>query len=48
MARVLGITDYGVYGLLFGTIGLASSTAGMQMGLTSTVFVARFRATDKD
>jgi O-antigen/teichoic acid export membrane protein len=47
-ARVLGITDYGVYGLLFGTIGLASSMAGLQMGLTATVFVSRFRETEKD
>ncbi|MEJ5207446.1 MAG: oligosaccharide flippase family protein [Burkholderiaceae bacterium] len=43
IARALGITEYGVYGLLFGTIGLVASTAGLQMGLTATVFVARYK-----
>jgi O-antigen/teichoic acid export membrane protein len=47
VARALGITDYGVYGLLFGTVGLAASVAGLQMGLTATVFVARYRDTEK-
>jgi O-antigen/teichoic acid export membrane protein len=42
-ARVLGIHDYGIYGLLFGTIGLTASMVGVQMGLTATVFVARYR-----
>lgn len=48
IARVLGITDYGVYGLIFGTIGLTASIAGLQMGFTATVFVARYRDADKD
>jgi O-antigen/teichoic acid export membrane protein len=43
----LGTTEYGVYGLLFGTIGLVASSAGFQMGLTATVFVAKYRDTDK-
>lgn len=43
IARALGITEYGVYGLLFGTIGLVASVVGLQMGLTATVFVARYR-----
>lgn len=47
IARALGITEYGVYGLIFGTIGLASSVTGLQMGLTATVFVARYRETEK-
>jgi O-antigen/teichoic acid export membrane protein len=47
LARALGITEYGVYGLIFGTIGLAASIAGLQMGLTGTVFVARYRNTEK-
>ena len=47
IARALGITDYGVYGLIFGTIGLAASVASLQMGLTGTVFVSRYRETDK-
>lgn len=42
-ARVLGIHDYGIYGLLLGTIGLTASMVGVQMGLTATVFVARYR-----
>ena len=47
ISRTLGITEYGVYGLLFGTIGLVASIVGMQMGLTATVFVAKFRVSDK-
>lgn len=47
VARALGITDYGVYGLVFSTVGLAASLAGMQMGLTATVFVARYRESDR-
>ena len=43
IARALGITEYGVYGLLFGTIGFVASVVGLQMGLTATVFVARYR-----
>jgi hypothetical protein len=41
------VTDYGVYGLLVGTVGLAASVAGLQMGLTATVFIARYRTHDK-
>ena len=47
VARALGITDYGVYGLIFGTIGLAASITGLQLGLTATVFVARYRDSEK-
>ena len=47
VARAIGIAEYGVYGLMFGTIGLAASLAAMQMGLTATVFVARYRETDR-
>lgn len=47
IARALGITDYGVYGLIFGTIGMTASVAGLQMGLTATVFLARYRDTAK-
>ena len=47
IARALGITEYGVYGFLFGTIGFTASVAGLQMGLTATVFVARYKATNK-
>lgn len=48
IARVLGITEYGIYGLIFGTIGLAASVAAIQMGFTATVFISRYRNTDKD
>lgn len=43
----LGITEYGVYGLIFSTIGLVASNAGFQMGLTATVFVAKYREKEK-
>ena len=47
IARLLGITEYGIYGLLFGTIGFVASVLGLQMGLTATVYVARYRAAEK-
>ena len=47
IARALGITEYGVYGLLFGTIGFTASVTGLQMGLTATVFVARYKESNK-
>lgn len=47
LARTLGIVEYGVYGLLFGTIGFVASLAGLQMGLTGTVHIARFLENDK-
>ena len=47
LARTLGIVEYGAYGLLFGTIGFVASLAGLQMGLTGTVHIARFRENDK-
>jgi O-antigen/teichoic acid export membrane protein len=48
LARALGITDYGIYGLIFGTVGLAASLAAMQLGMTATVFVARYRELEKE
>ncbi len=47
ISRALGITEYGVYGLLFGTIGLVASVAGLQMGLAATVFVSRYKLDEK-
>jgi O-antigen/teichoic acid export membrane protein len=47
ISRALGIKEYGVYGLLFGTIGFVASIVGLQMGLTATVFVSKYRETDK-
>lgn len=46
IAHLLGIDDYGRYGLLFVTIGWISSIAGLQLGLTATVEVARHRASN--
>lgn len=47
IARALGINEYGIYGLLFSTIGYVSSVMGLQMGHTATVFVARYRTHEK-
>ena len=47
IARALGITEYGVYGLIFTSIGFIASIMGLQMGLTATVLVARYRETEK-
>ncbi len=43
IARLLGIELFGMYGLLFTTVGLVSSLAGLQLGLTASVNVARYR-----
>ncbi len=47
ISRALGITEYGIYGLLFGTIGFVASVVGLQMGLTATVFIAKYRDMEK-
>lgn len=47
VARVLGITEYGVFGFLFGTIGFIGSVVGLQMGLTATVYISRYKAAEK-
>ena len=47
VARVLGIHDYGIFGLLVGTIGITASMAAVQMGTTATVFVSRYRDREK-
>lgn len=46
IARFLGIEEYGRYGLIFGTVGFVASLAGLQLGLMSAVYVARFRTTN--
>jgi O-antigen/teichoic acid export membrane protein len=43
IARFLSIEDYGRYGLLFVTLGWIGAVAGLQLGLTATVEVARHR-----
>ena len=47
ISRAVGITEYGVYGLLFGTIGFVASIVGFQMGLTATVYVSKYRGAEK-
>ncbi len=47
IARAVGRYEYGVYGLLFSTLGFVASVAGLQMGLTGTVLLARYLAQDK-
>ncbi len=46
IARLLGIEAYGRYGLLFVTLGLVASVAGLQLGLTATVHISRHRNSD--
>jgi O-antigen/teichoic acid export membrane protein len=46
VARIVGIEDYGRYGLIFGTIGLVASIAGFQLGSTATAYIARYRHSD--
>lgn len=48
VSRAFGITEYGIYGLLFGTIGFVASLVGLQMGLTATVYVSKYRDTEKE
>lgn len=48
VSRALGITEYGVYGLLFGTIGFVAALVGLQMGLTATVYVSRYRESERE
>jgi O-antigen/teichoic acid export membrane protein len=46
LARVLGPTEFGAYGLLLSTVGMVAAFAGLQMGMTATVHVARHRLSD--
>ena len=45
VARILGAHDFGIYGFLVTTVGFIASLVGLQLGLTGTVFVARYRRT---
>ncbi|HUR20728.1 MAG TPA: oligosaccharide flippase family protein [Vicinamibacterales bacterium] len=47
VSRAMGITEYGVFMLLFPTIGLVASSVALQMGLVGTVFVSKYRDTEK-
>lgn len=46
LSRLLGITDYGAYGVLFTTLGLVNTLVGFQSGLAATVFVSRYLHAD--
>lgn len=45
VARLLGIELFGKYGLLFTTVALVSMVTGLQLGLTATVQISRYRTT---
>lgn len=45
-ARVLGATGYGEFAIVIATMGMLGVFAGLGLGLTSTKYVAEFRATD--
>ena len=47
VSRAIGITEFGVFMLLFSTIGLVASSVALQMGLVGTVFVSKYRDTEK-
>jgi len=46
LARILGKTSFGEYGMINSTVGLFGIFAGMGLGLTSTKYVAEYRKTD--
>jgi len=46
VARILGIGDYGRFGLIAGSVGLIASIAGFQLGATATAYIARYRHSD--
>lgn len=48
IARAIGRLEYGVYGLLFSTLGFVASVAGLQMGLTGTVLLSRYLVKEKE
>jgi O-antigen/teichoic acid export membrane protein len=48
VARLLGVELFGKYGLLFTTIGLISVVTGLQLGLTATVQISRYRSSRPD
>lgn len=46
LSRLLGIDDYGAYGVMFATLGLTNTLIGFQSGLAATVFVSRYLHSD--
>ena len=47
LSRLLGIQDYGAYGVLFTTLGLVNTLVGFQSGLAATVFVSKYLHNDR-
>lgn len=48
VARLLGVELFGKYGLLFSTVGIISGLAGLQLGLTASVHISRYRGADQE
>jgi O-antigen/teichoic acid export membrane protein len=46
-ARLLGVADYGVFGIVQSTLALFQLFAGFALGVTATKYVAQFRTTDQ-
>ena len=47
IARILGTTLYGEYGIIISTVSMFATLAGLGLGITSTKFVAEYRLDDK-
>lgn len=47
LARILGQTQFGEYGIVNSTAAMLSAVAGLGVGTTATKYVAEFRHTDK-
>ena len=46
IARILGRRGFGEYGIIFSTVLLINSLAGLGIGVTATKYIAEFRQTD--
>lgn len=46
VARSLGVTEFGAFGIIQNTTALFATMAGMGLGLTATKYVAEYRETD--
>jgi len=48
VARTLGAEEFGRYGLIYATAGLIASLAGLQLGLTATVYVSKHASSEPE